>query len=68
METKSFEELDKLKQEGRIGWIEYLQQSEYQESYKQWLEDRGAVADEENAEFFLEQTDASFLESQDFYN
>lgn len=68
METKSFEELDKLKQEGRIGWMEYLQQSEYQESYKQWLEDRGAVADEENAEFFLEQTDASFLESQDSYN
>lgn len=68
METKSFEELDKLKQEGRIDWMEYLQQSEYQESYKQWLEDRGAVADEENAEFFLEQTDASFLESQDFYN
>lgn len=67
METKSFEELDNLKQEGRIGWVEYLQQSDYQQSYEQWLKDRGAVADEDNAELFLEQTDVTFLESQAYY-
>lgn len=65
MERKSFEELELLKQEGRIGWVEYLKQSEYSESYKQWLIDRGAEPDEDNAELFLEQTDAAFLESQD---
>lgn len=67
METKSFEELELLKQEGRIGWVEYLQQSEYGNSYRQWLDDRGVEPDEDNAELFLEQTDATFLENQDFY-
>lgn len=50
MELKSFEELERLKQEGRIGWVEFLLQSEYGISYKQWLEDRGAEPDEDNAE------------------
>lgn len=68
MESKSFEELELLKQEGRIGWVEYLQQSEYGEGYQQWLNDRDALPDEDNAELFLEQTDAKFLESQDFFN
>ena len=61
MEIKSFEELEQLKQEGRIGWVEFLLQSEYGESYKLWLNDRGAEADEDNAELFLEQTDASLI-------
>jgi hypothetical protein len=60
MQKKSFEELELLKQEGRIGWVEYLQQSEYGD-------DRGAEPDEDNAELFLEQTDATFLENQDIY-
>ena len=66
MEIKSFEELEQLKQEGRIGWVEFLLQSENGESYKLWLNDRGAEADEDNAEFFLEQTDASFFDNQEF--
>ena len=66
MELKSFEELERLKQEGRIGWVEFLLQSEYGISYKQWLEDRGAEPDEDNAELFLEQSDASFLRIKTF--
>ena len=66
IEIKSFEELEQLKQEGRIGWVEFLLQSEYGESYKLWLNDRGAEADEDNAELFLEQTDASFFDNQEF--
>lgn len=67
METKSFEELELLKQEGRIGWLEFLLQSEYGENYKLWLDDRGAEANEDNAELFLEQTDASFFNNQDSF-
>ncbi len=66
MKRKTFEELEQLKQEGRIGWVEYLLQSEYSESYQQWLADRGAEPDENNAELFVEQTDATFLESENF--
>ncbi|EFB32194.1 hypothetical protein HMPREF0971_01473 [Segatella oris F0302] len=66
MKRKTFEELEQLKQEGRIGWVKYLLQSEYSESYQQWLADRGAEPDEDNAELFVEQTDATFLESENF--
>ena len=66
MKRKTFEELEQLKQEGRLGWVEYLLQSEYSESYQQWLADRGAEPDEDNAELFVEQTDATFLESENF--
>ena len=65
MKRKTFEELEQLKQEGRIGWVDFLQMSEYSESYQQWLHDRGAEPDEDNAELFVEQTDAAFLDSQD---
>ena len=65
MKRKTFEELEQLKQEGRIGWVDFLQMSEYSESYQQWLHDRGAEPDEDNAELFVEQTDAAFLYSQD---
>ena len=65
MKRKTFEELEQLKQEGRIGWVDFLQMSEYSESYQQWLHDRGAEPDEDNAELFVEQTDAAFRDSQD---
>ena len=45
MKRKTFEELEQLKQEGRIGWVDFLQMSEYSESYQQWLHDRGAEPD-----------------------
>lgn len=35
MERKTFEELEQLKQERCIGWVDFLQQSEYSESYQQ---------------------------------
>jgi hypothetical protein len=67
METKTFEELEQLKQDGRIGWVEFVQQSEYAGKYAEWLSDRGEEPDEDNAEFFLDMTDMSFIESQAMY-
>lgn len=67
MERKSFEELVQLKQEGKIGWVEFLQRSEYADDYNQWLTDRGATADEDNAELFYDMTDAAFMDGQEEY-
>lgn len=64
MERKSFDELIQLKQDGIIGWVEFLQKSEYADEYNRWLTDRGATADEDNAELFFDMTDASFQDSQ----
>ena len=60
METKTFEELDKMRVAGQIGWVEFVQQSEYAEEYAEWLRDRGEEADEDNAEFFFDLTDMNY--------
>ncbi len=60
METKTFEELDKMRVAGQIGWVEFVQQSEYAEKYAEWLRDRGEEADEDNAEFFFDLTDMNY--------
>ena len=60
METKTFEELDKMRVAGQIGWDEFVQQSEYAEKYAEWLRDRGEEADEDNAEFFFDLTDMNY--------
>lgn len=67
MERKSFDELVQLKQDGKIGWVEFLQRSEYAEDYNRWLTERGATADEDNAELFYDMTDAAFMEGQEDY-
>lgn len=65
MEKKSFEELVQLKQDGKIGWVEFLQMSEYADDYKEWLNDRGEEPNEDNAELFCDMTDTAFQDSQD---
>ena len=67
METKTFDELEQLRQNGKIGWVEFVQQSEYAEKYAEWLRDRGEEPSEDNAEFFLDMTDMNFIESQAIY-
>ena len=67
METKTFEELEQLRQNGKIGWVEFVQQSEYAEKYAEWLHDRDEEPSEDNAEFFLDMTDMNFIESQAIY-
>lgn len=67
METKTFDELEQLRQNGKIGWVEFVQQSEYAEKYAEWLRDRGEEPSEDNAEFFLDMTDMNFIESQAMY-
>lgn len=63
--TNTFEELVQLKQDQQIGWVEFMQRSEYADAYKQWLSVRGEAADEQNAELFYEMTDAAFQNSQE---
>lgn len=62
---RTFEELVQLRQDGKISWVEFLKESDYVEDYEQWLADRGAEADEDNAQLFLDMTENSFLDSQD---
>lgn len=54
MAKKSYEELVQLKQEGKNGWLEFVQQGDDAEDFKNWCEEHGEQQSEENAELFVE--------------
>ena len=54
MAKKSYEELVQLKQEGKIGWLEFVQLGVDAEDFKNWCEEHGEQQSEENAELFVE--------------
>jgi hypothetical protein len=58
----SYDELVQMKQDGKIGWLDFLLKGDDAEEYKQWCQDHDEEPTEENAELFVEMTDAKALE------
>ena len=58
----SYDELVQMKQDGKIGWLDFLLKGDDAEEYKQWCLDHNEEPTEENAELFVEMTDAKALE------
>ena len=58
----SYDELVQMKQDGKIGWLDFLLKGDETEEYKQWCQDHNEEPTEENAELFVEMTDAKALE------
>ena len=58
----SYDELVQMKQDGKIGWLDFLLKGDDVEEYKQWCQDHNEEPTEENAELFVEMTDAKALE------
>ena len=58
----SYNELVQMKQDGKIGWLDFLLKGDDAEEYKEWCQDHDEEPTEENAELFVEMTDAKALE------
>ena len=58
----SYNELVQMKQDGKIGWLDFLLKGDDAEECKQWCQDHNEEPTEENAELFVEMTDAKALE------
>ena len=58
----SYDELVQMNQDGKIGWLDFLLKGDDAEEYKQWCQDHNEEPTEENAELFVEMTDAKALE------
>ena len=65
MARKSIEELVQLKQEGEIGWLEFVQMGESAEDFAQWCRDHNVEQTEEYAELYVEQTEVRLWEEQE---
>ena len=53
----SYDELVQMKQDGKIGWLDFVMKGDDAEEYKQWCENHGEEPSEANAELFVEMSD-----------
>ena len=60
-----YEELVELLQEGKIGHLRFVMESEDAEDYLEWCRSHGTDPSDESAEFYVEQTDAGWMDSQE---
>lgn len=65
MAKRTYEELVQLRQDGRIGWKQFVLEGDDAEGYKQWCEDHGMEPTDENAELYAEMTDERMFENQE---
>ena len=53
----SYDELVQMKQDGKIGWLDFVMKGDDAEEYKQWCENHGEEPSEANAVLFVEMSD-----------
>lgn len=58
----TYDELVQMKQDGRIGWLDFLMRGDDADAYKQWCQDHNEEPTEANAELYVEMTDEKALE------
>lgn len=65
MAKRTYEELVQLRQDGKIGWKQFVLEGDDTEDYKQWCEDHGMEPTDDNAELYVEMTDERMFENQE---
>ena len=65
MAKRTYEELVQLRQDGKIGWKQFVLEGDDAEGYRQWCEDHGMEPTDDNAELYVEMTDERMFENQE---
>ena len=65
MAKKSYEELVQLKQEEKIGWLEFVQLGDNAKEFATWCKEHNVEQTEEYATLFVEQTEERLWEEQE---
>ena len=60
----SFEELVQLKQDKRIGWLQFTLESEHADDFMQWCKEHNTHPSEDTAEFYMESVELSMQVKQ----
>ena len=61
-QNMNYDELVQMKQDGKIGWLDFLLKGYDTEDYNRWTQDHGEKPTEANAELYVEMTDEKALE------
>lgn len=64
MVTKTYEELVELLQDGKIGHLRFVLESENAQDFLDWCRSHGTDPTDESAEFYIEQTEIDVMERQ----
>jgi len=64
MAKLEYDELVQLLQDGTIGFLRFMLESDNAESYLEWCELHGIEASEESAEFYYDETEIDMMERQ----
>ena len=59
-----YEELVELLQEGKIGYLRFVLESENAQDILDWCRTHGTDPSDESAEFYVEQTDINLMDRQ----
>ena len=59
-----YEELVELLQEGKIGYLRFVLESENAQDFLDWCRTHGTDPSDESAEFYVEQTDINLMDRQ----
>ena len=60
----SFEELVQLKQDRRIGWLQFTLEGEHADGFMQWCKAHNTHPSEDTAEFYMESVELSMQDKQ----
>lgn len=60
----SFEELVQLKQDRRIGWLQFTLEGEHADDFMQWCKEHNIHPSEDTAEFYMESVELSMQDKQ----
>ena len=64
MAKLEYDELVQLLQDGTIGFLRFMLESDNAESYLEWSELHGTEPSEESAEFYYDETEIDLMERQ----
>lgn len=62
--TRTDEELVRLRQDNRIGWLQFTLEGEHADEYMQWCREHNTHPSEETAEFYIDMTEQSVQDGQ----
>ena len=60
----SFEELVQLKQDKRIGWLQFTLESEHADDFMRWCKEHNTHPSKDTAEFYMESVELNMQDKQ----
>ena len=62
--ARSYDELVRLKEDGRIGWLQFALECELADDFMDWCKSHGTSPNEDTAQFYLEMVELTAQERQ----